>query len=194
MKDYTPRLKEAYKKNIAQEILKKFGLKNIHQVPALEKIVINIGLSEAKDNVKVVDIAAAELSAITGQKPRVCRAKKSISNFKLREGIPIGLMVTLRSDRMYEFFDRLVNTAIPRIKDFRGLEPNSFDGRGNYNLGLNEQYIFPEIVVEKSDKARGMNITIVTSSNNDEHARELLTLMGMPFKKREHDNKKVREQ
>lgn len=194
MKDYTPRLKEVYKKNIAQEIMKKFDLKNIHQVPSLEKIVINIGLSEAKDNVKVVDIAASELSSITGQKPKVCRSKKSISNFKLREGIPIGLMVTLRSDRMYEFFDRLVNTAIPRIKDFRGLEPNSFDGRGNYNLGLNEQYIFPEIIVEKSDKARGMNITIVTSSNSDEHARELLSLMGMPFKKREQENKKVREQ
>jgi large subunit ribosomal protein L5 len=194
MKDYTPRLKETYKKSIAQEIMKKFNLDNIHQVPALEKIVINIGLSEAKDNVKVVDIAAAELSSITGQKPKVCKSKKSISNFKLREGIPIGLMVTLRSDRMYEFFDRLVNTAIPRIKDFRGLEPNSFDGRGNYNLGLNEQYIFPEIIVEKSDKARGMNITIVTSSNNDEHARELLSLMGMPFKKREQENKKVREQ
>jgi large subunit ribosomal protein L5 len=174
--------------------MKKFDLKNIHQVPSLEKIVINIGLSEAKDNVKVVDIAASELSSITGQKPKVCRSKKSISNFKLREGIPIGLMVTLRSDRMYEFFDRLVNTAIPRIKDFRGLEPNSFDGRGNYNLGLNEQYIFPEIIVEKSDKARGMNITIVTSSNSDEHARELLSLMGMPFKKREQENKKVREQ
>jgi len=194
MKDYTPRLKEAYKKTVAPEIMKKFNLKNIHQVPALEKVVINIGLSEAKDNVKVVDIAAAEISAITGQKPKVCRAKKSISNFKLREGIPIGLMTTLRADRMYEFFDRLVNAAIPRIKDFRGLEPSSFDGRGNYNLGLNEQYIFPEINVEKSDKARGMNITIVTSSNNDEHARELLSLMGMPFKKREQENKKVREQ
>lgn len=194
MKDYTPRLKEAYKKTIAPEIMKKFNLKNIHQVPALEKVVINIGLSEAKDNVKVVDIAAAEIAAITGQKSKVCKAKKSISNFKLREGIPIGLMTTLRADRMYEFFDRLVNAAIPRIKDFRGLEPNSFDGRGNYNLGLNEQYIFPEINVEKSDKARGMNITIVTTSNNDEHARELLSLMGMPFKKREQENKKVREQ
>ncbi|MHB9156233.1 MAG: 50S ribosomal protein L5 [Endomicrobiales bacterium] len=185
MKQYTPRLKEVYQKTIVPELMKKFGYKNVNQIPRLEKIVINIGLSEAKDNIKVVDIASAELGAITGQKPKVCRAKKSISNFKLRQGIPIGLMVTLRSARMYEFLDRLVNVAIPRIRDFRGIEPNSFDGRGNYNLGLNEQYIFPEINVEKSDKARGMNITVVTSSNNDEHARELLTLMGLPFKKRE---------
>ena len=193
MKDYTPRLKEAYKKNIVPELMKKFQFSNVNEAPYLEKIVVNIGLSEAKDNVKVVDIANVELSAITGQKPKVCRAKKSISNFKLRQGMAIGLMVTLRGDRMYEFFDRLINVAIPRIKDFRGLEPNSFDGRGNYNLGLNEQYIFPEIVVEKSDKARGMNITIVTSVEKDEHARELLGLMGMPFKKRELENKKERE-
>ena len=194
MKDYTPRLKEAYKKNIVPELIKKFGLKNIHEAPSLEKIVINIGLSEAKDNVKVVDIAVAEISAITGQKPKVCRAKKSISNLKLRMGMPIGLMVTLRADRMYEFFDRLVNVSIPRVKDFRGIEPNSFDGRGNYNLGLNEQYIFPEINVEKSDKTRGMNITIVTSTTKDDEARELLRLMGMPFKKREQENTKAREQ
>lgn len=194
MKDYTPRLKEVYKKNMVPELMKKFGLKNIHEVPALEKIVLNVGLSEAKDNVKVVDIAVAEIAAITGQKPKVCRAKKSISNFKLRMGMPIGIMVTLRGDRMYEFYDRLVNVAIPRIKDFRGLEPKAFDGRGNFNLGLNEQYIFPEIVVEKSDKARGMNITIVTSTKKDEQARELLSLMGMPFKKREQENTKAREQ
>lgn len=194
MKDYTPRMKEAYKKNIVPELIKKFHFKNVNEAPSLKKIVINVGLSEAKDNVKVVDIAVAEISAITGQKPKTCKAKKSISNFKLRQGMPIGLMVTLRSDRMYEFFDRLVNVAIPRIKDFRGLEPNSFDGQGNYNLGLNEQYIFPEISVEKSDKARGMNITIVTSVKKDEHARELLSLMGMPFKKREKENTKEREQ
>lgn len=185
MKSYVPRLKEAYQKNIVPELFKKFGYKNVNQVPRLEKIVINIGLSEAKDNIKVIDVAAAELGAITGQKPRVCRAKKSISNFKLREGVPIGLMVTLRSDRMFEFFDRLINTAVPRIRDFRGLEPASFDGQGNYNLGLNEQYIFPEINVEKSDKARGMNITVVTSTKNDDEARELLSLLGVPFKKRE---------
>jgi large subunit ribosomal protein L5 len=184
MKDYTPRLKDYYYKEVVPELKNKFNYKNIHQIPRLEKIVVNIGLTEAKDNIKVIDIATAELSAITGQKPKVCRAKKSISNFKLRQGMPIGLKVTLRSIRMYEFFDRLVNVAIPRIKDFRGLEPNAFDGRGNYNLGLNEQYIFPEISVEKSDKARGMNITIVTNTIKDEDARELLTLMGMPFKKR----------
>lgn len=185
MKQYAPRLKEVYQNSIVAALQKKFNYTNINQVPRLEKIVINVGLSEAKDNVKVIDVAAAELGAITGQKPKVCRAKKSISNFKLREGMPIGLMVTLRSDRMYEFFDRLINTAIPRIRDFRGLEPTSFDGQGNYNLGLNEQYIFPEINVEKSDKARGMNITVVTSTKSDDQARELLALLGVPFKKRE---------
>jgi len=194
MKDYTPRLKEMYKKNVVPELVKKFQFKNVNEAPYLEKVVVNIGLSEAKDNAKVIDVAMAEISAITGQKPKVCRAKKSISNFKLRQGMPIGLMVTLRSDMMYEFLDRLINVAVPRIKDFRGLEPNSFDGRGNYNLGLNEQYIFPEINVEKSDKARGMNITIVTSVEEDAHARELLSLLGMPFKKREQENKKEREQ
>jgi len=194
MKDYTPRLKESYQKNTVPELIKQFSFKNVNETPRLEKIVVNIGLSEAKDNVKVIDVANAELSAITGQKPKVCRAKKSISNFKLRQGMAIGLMVTLRGDRMYEFFDRLVNIAIPRIKDFRGLEPNSFDGQGNYNLGLNEQYIFPEVNVEKSDKARGMNITIVTNVVSDEQARAFLALMGMPFKKREQENKKEREQ
>jgi large subunit ribosomal protein L5 len=164
--------------------MEKFSFKNVQQIPRLEKIVVNVGLSEAKENIKVLDIANAELAAITGQKPKVCRAKKSISNFKLRQGMPIGIKVTLRGNRMYEFFDRLVNVAIPRIRDFRGVEPNAFDGQGNYNLGLNEQYIFPEISVEKSDKARGMNITIVTSATNDEQARELLMLMGIPFKKR----------
>lgn len=185
MKAYIPRIKEAYVTTIVPELKNKFGFKNVHQVPRLEKIVVNIGLSEAKENIKVVDIAAAELSAITGQKPMVCRAKKSISNFKLRQGMPIGVKVTLRGDRMYEFFDRLVNVAIPRIRDFRGIEPNAFDGQGNFNLGLNEQYLFPEISVEKSDKPRGMNITIVTSAETDEHARELLTMLGIPFKKRE---------
>jgi large subunit ribosomal protein L5 len=184
MKGYTPRLKETYMKSVVPELMKKFNLKNIHQAPKMVKIVINIGLSEAKENVKVLDIASSELSAITGQKPKVCRSKKSISNFKLRQGMPIGLMVTLRGDRMYEFFDRFISVAVPRMRDFKGLEPKAFDGRGNLNIGLNEQYIFPEITVEKSDKARGMNITIVTDSPNDEQALEFLGLMGMPFKKR----------
>ncbi|MCX5782303.1 MAG: 50S ribosomal protein L5 [Elusimicrobia bacterium] len=179
-----PRSKEGYQKTIAPELVKKFNLENFNQVPKLEKIVVNIGVGEAKENIKALDVAAAELSAITGQKPKVCRAKKAISNFKIRQGMPIGIKVTLRGNRMYEFFDRLVNIAIPRIRDFRGIEPNAFDGQGNYNLGLEEQYVFPEVSVEKSDKARGMNITIVTSTKNNEQARELLTLMGMPFKKR----------
>jgi large subunit ribosomal protein L5 len=184
MKDYTPRLKERYTKEIVPALMKKFNYKNIHQVPRLEKVIVNVGLSEAKDNAKVIDIATVEIAAITGQKPKLCRAKKSISNFKLRQGMPIGLKVTLRSDRMYEFLDRLVNVAIPRIRDFRGIEPNAFDGQGNFNLGLTEQYIFPEVNVEKSDKGRGMNITIVTSAVNDDEGREFLTLLGMPFKKR----------
>ena len=179
-----PRIKELYDEVVAKNLIEKFSLENFHQAPKLEKIVINIGLSEAKDNVKVVDIASAELAAITGQKPQVRKAKKAISNFKLRAGMPIGLKVTLRGTKMYEFFDRLVNVSIPRIRDFRGIEPNSFDGKGNYNIGLSEQYIFPEINVEKSDKTRGMNITIVTSATNDEQAKELLDQLGMPFKKR----------
>ena len=185
MKDYIPRLKENYQKAIAPELMKKFNFKNFNQVPRLEKIIVNIGVGEAKENIKALEVAAAELSFITGQKPKVCRAKKSISNFKIRQGMPIGLKVTLRGDRMYEFFDRLVNIAIPRIRDFRGIEPNAFDGQGNYNLGLEEQYVFPEVNVEKSDKSRGMNVTIVTSTKLNEQAKELLSLMGMPFKKRE---------
>jgi large subunit ribosomal protein L5 len=180
-----PRLKEFYRKNVAGELFKQFKFKNVHQVPKLAKIVVNIGLSEAKENIKVLDTATEELTQITGQKPLVTRAKQSISNFKLRAGMPIGVKVTLRNAVMYEFLDRLINTAIPRIRDFRGIEPNGFDGRGNFNLGLTEQYIFPEINVEKSDKARGMNITIVTTAEKDEHARALLEALGMPFKKRE---------
>src|SRR3989339_8831 len=186
MKNYTPRIKETYNKGIVGEMMKKFSYSNINEVPRLEKIVINLGLNEAKENIKVVDIASAEMGAIAGQKPKLCKAKKAISNFKIRQGMPLGLKVTLRRDYMYEFFDRLVNVAIPRIRDFRGLEPKAFDGRGSYNLGLTEQYIFPEVNVEKSDKARGMNITIVTTATNDEQAKDLLTLMGMPFKKREN--------
>lgn len=192
MKQNAPRLKEFYKTQIIKELMEKLGLKNVNEVPQIKKIVINIGLSEAKENVKVVDIAAAELSAITGMKPQVCRAKKAISNFKIRQGMPLGLKVTLRRDYMYEFFDRLVNVAIPRIRDFRGLEPKAFDGRGSYNLGLTEQYIFPEINVEKSDKPRGMNITIVTSAKNDQHSLALLSAMGMPFRKRDQESNKAK--
>ena len=180
-----PRLKDFYQKNVASELLKLFKFKNVHQVPKLEKVVINLGLGEAKENIKVLDIAVAELGVISGQKPITTRAKKSVSNFKIRQGMPIGAKVTLRSAMMYEFLDRLINVAIPRIRDFRGIEPNGFDGRGNFNLGLTEQYIFPEINVEKSDKPRGMNITIVTSAQKDEHARALLELLGIPFKKRD---------
>ncbi|MDR2437333.1 MAG: 50S ribosomal protein L5 [Endomicrobium sp.] len=181
-----PRLKELYQKNVVKELKNQFNFKNIHQVPKLAKIVINIGLSEAKENIKVLDIATVELEAITGQKPLVCRAKQSVSNFKIRQGMPIGIKVTLRNAMMYEFLDRLINIAIPRIRDFRGIEPNCFDRRGNFNLGLTEQYIFPEISVEKSDKARGMNITVVTTAEKDEHAKALLGHLGMPFKKREN--------
>jgi large subunit ribosomal protein L5 len=181
-----PRLKELYQKNVVKELRSQFNFKNIHQVPKIAKIVINIGLSEAKENIKVLDIATVEIEAITGQKPLVCRAKQSVSNFKIRQGMPIGIKVTLRNAMMYEFLDRLINIAIPRIRDFRGIEPNCFDGRGNFNLGLTEQYIFPEISVEKSDKSRGMNITIVTTAVKDEHAKALLEHLGVPFKKREN--------
>ncbi|AKL98684.1 50S ribosomal protein L5 [Endomicrobium proavitum] len=180
-----PRLKEFYQKNVSKDLMSKFKFKNVHQIPKLEKIVINIGLTEAKENIKVLDTAVAELAAITGQKPLVTRAKKSISNFKLREGMPIGAKVTLRNFIMFEFLDRLINVAIPRIRDFRGIEPRGFDGQGNFNLGLTEQYIFPEINVEKSDKPRGMNITIVTNAKKDEHAKALLEALGVPFRKRE---------
>jgi len=178
-------MKEIYLKNVVPVLEKEFGFKNINEVPKLTKIVINIGLSEAKENIKVVETASDELAAITGQKPLVCKAKQSVSNFKIREGMPIGIKVTLRGAIMYEFLDRLINVAMPRIRDFRGIEPNKFDGRGNFNLGLTEQYIFPEINVEKSDKARGMNITFVTTAKKDEHAKKLLEYLGMPFKKRE---------
>ncbi|MDO8734998.1 MAG: 50S ribosomal protein L5 [Elusimicrobiota bacterium] len=188
------RLKEAYKKVIIPELMKKLNLKNIHQVPKLEKIVINMGVSDARENPKAMDIASAELAALTGQKPLLRRAKKSISAFKLREGMAIGLKVTLRGNRMYEFFDRLVSISIPKIRDFRGLEPSKFDGSGNYNLGLTEQYIFPEINLDKSDKSRGMNITIVTTAKNDEYAKEFLSMMGMPFRKAEQTSKKAIEQ
>jgi large subunit ribosomal protein L5 len=179
-----PRLKDFYQRDVAGKLKKQFNFKNAHQIPSLTKVVINIGLSEAKENIKVLDVATAELAAITGQKPLVCRAKRSVSNFKIRQGMPIGIKVTLRNAMMYEFLDRFINVAIPRIRDFRGIEPNGFDGQGNFNLGLMEQYIFPEVDIEKSDKARGMNITIVTTAKKDEHALALMAALGMPFKKK----------
>lgn len=187
--NYSPRLKAAYLEKIVPELMNSFGYKNPMAVPKLKKIVVNMGLKEAREDIKVVDSATEELAAITGQKPQVARAKKSISNFKIRQGMPIGIKVTLRGDRMFEFFDRLVSVAIPRIRDFRGLESNAFDGNGNYNLGLKEQLIFTEINAEKSDRARGMNITIATNAKTDEEAHRLLELMGFPFKKRENKDK-----
>lgn len=177
------RLKEKYKKEIVPTLMKRFGYKNVMQVPKLEKIVVNVGVGEAIQNVKLLDSALADLSRVAGQKPAVRRAKKAISNFKLKAGVPIGGMVTLRKNRMFEFFDRLVNVAIPRIRDFRGTSPTSFDGRGNYNLGLEEQIIFPEIDYDKVEKIRGMNITICTTAKTDEEGAELLKAMGMPFRK-----------
>ncbi len=177
------RLKEYYSKEVAPALMKKFSYKSTMQIPKLDKIVINVGAGEAKDNSKVIDAISADLSAITGQKPLVCRARKSVANFKLREGMPIGCKVTLRGERMYEFLDRLFNVALPRVRDFRGINPNSFDGRGNYNMGLKEQLIFPEIDYDKIDKVRGMDVCFVTTAKTDEEARELLTLMGAPFSK-----------
>lgn len=176
------RLKEKYHKEVVPNLKKRFSYKSVSQAPRLEKIVINLGVGDAIANAKMMDSAVAELSAITGQRPAVKRAKKSISNFKLRAGMPIACMVTLRKDRMYEFFDRLVNIAIPRIRDFRGISPKGFDGRGNYTLGITEQVIFPEINYDKVEKMRGMNITIVTTAKTDEEAQELLKAMGMPFR------------
>jgi large subunit ribosomal protein L5 len=176
------RLSEFYKRDVIDKLKKQFDFKNVHQIPKIVKIVVNIGLGEAKENIKVLDIAIAELASITGQRPLICRAKRSISNFKIRQGMSIGIKVTLRGAVMYRFLDKLINIAIPRIRDFRGIEYSGFDGRGNFNLGITEQYIFPEIDVEKSDKARGMNITIVTTACKNEHARALLEFLGMPFK------------
>ena len=175
------RLREQYEKEIVPAMMKKFSYKNIMEVPRLEKIVVNVGLGEAKENAKLLDGAVADLGIITGQKAVITKAKKSIANFKLREGMPIGCKVTLRSGRMYDFLDRLVNLALPRVRDFRGVNANSFDGRGNYALGIKEQIIFPEIDYDKIDKVRGMDIIVVTTARTDEEARELLTLFGMPF-------------
>jgi large subunit ribosomal protein L5 len=178
------RLREFYKTDALPALMKQFGYKNVMAVPKLVKVNVNMGLGEAIANAKVLDVAAEELSAITGQRPIVTKAKKSIAAFKLRQGMPIGVTVTLRGDRMYEFMDRLVNIALPRVRDFRGVSLRSFDGRGNYTLGLRDQLIFPEIDFGKADKARGMNITVVTTAKSDDEAYELLKLLGMPFAKK----------
>ena len=177
------RLKEMYKADVAPALMKKFEYKSVMQIPKVDKVVINVGCGEARENPKAVDAIVGDIATITGQKPVICLAKKSVANFKLREGMPNGVKVTLRGDKMYEFLDRLFSLALPRVRDFRGINPNSFDGRGNYSLGVKEQLIFPEIEYDKIDKVRGMDICIVTTAATDEEARELLTLMGAPFAK-----------
>jgi len=176
------RLKDYYSKTVVPALVKEFNYKNPMQVPKMEKIVINMGLGEAISNVKIIDGAVQEMAMITGQKPIINKAKKSIATFKLRQGMPIGCSVTLRKNNMYEFFDRLVNAALPKVRDFRGISPNAFDGRGNFSIGLQEQTIFPEIEYDKVEKVKGMNITIVTTAKTDAEARLLLKLMGVPFK------------
>ncbi|HAF16355.1 MAG TPA: 50S ribosomal protein L5 [Blastocatellia bacterium] len=176
------RLKEKYQKEVAPAIAKEFGIKNPMAIPRVQKIVLNMGMGEAIANAKILDTATDELRTITGQKPVVTKAKKSIASFKLRQGMPIGVMVTLRGDRMYEFLDRFVSIALPRVRDFRGVSPKAFDGRGNYTIGVREQLIFPEIDFNKVDKLRGMNISIITTARNDEQARALLKGLGMPFR------------
>ncbi len=177
------RLRDLYRQEIAPLLMKKFSYKSVMQIPKLEKIVINVGAGEARDNSKVIDAIMSDIAAITGQRPVVCTARKSVANFKLREGMRIGVKVTLRGEKMYEFLDRLLNVALPRVRDFRGINPNSFDGRGNYNLGIKEQLIFPEIDYDKIDKVRGMDICFVTTAKTDEEAKELLTHLGAPFAK-----------
>ena len=177
------RLKDLYKDEIVDAMIKKFGYKNIMEVPKLDKIVINIGVGEAKENAKVLDSAVKDLETITGQKVVLTRAKNSVANFKIREGMPIGCKTTLRGEKMYDFMDRLVNLALPRVRDFRGVSADSFDGRGNYALGVKEQLIFPEIEYDKVEKVRGMDVIVVTTAKTDEEARELLRLFGMPFAK-----------
>ena len=176
------RLKERYQKEVAPAIAKEFGITNPMAIPRVQKVVLNMGMGEAIANAKILDTAADELRAITGQKPVITKAKKSIASFKLRQGMPIGVMVTLRGDRMYEFLDRLVSIALPRVRDFRGVSPKAFDGRGNYTIGVREQLIFPEIDFNKVDKLRGMNISIITTARDDEQARALLKGLGMPFR------------
>ena len=174
-------LKDYYVSDVAPALMKKFGYKSVMQIPKLDKVVINVGAGEAKDNAKVIDAIMTDLAAITGQKPVVCRAKKSVANFKLREGMPIGVKVTLRGDKMYEFVNKLFNVAFPRVRDFRGISADSFDGKGNYSTGIKEQLIFPEIEYDKIDKVRGMDIIFTTTAHTDEEARELLRLFNMPF-------------
>ena len=178
------RLHEKYKSDVAPALMKKFSYKSPMQIPKIDKIIVNVGCGEARDNAKVLDAVVSDISAITGQKAVVTKAKKSVANFKIREGMPIGAKVTLRAERMWEFLDRLINVALPRVRDFRGINPNAFDGRGNYALGLKEQLIFPEIEYDKIDKIRGMDIVICTTANTDEEARELLSLIGAPFAKK----------
>jgi large subunit ribosomal protein L5 len=182
MSDYEPRLKKKYKEEVVPQLMKEFGLENVMQVPKLDRIVINMGLGEAVQNAKLVEAATEELTAITGRKPVVTRAKKSIASFKLREGLPIGVMVTLRREQMYEFMDRLVSLALPRTRDFKGVSPKAFDGRGNYTLGIREQIIFPEINYDKIERIKGMNVTFVTTAQTDEQGRALLRSLGMPFR------------
>ncbi|MBR2315901.1 MAG: 50S ribosomal protein L5 [Clostridia bacterium] len=177
------RLKEAYVNEVAPALMKKFGYKSVMQIPKLDKVVINVACGEARDNSKMMDAIVTDIRTITGQQPVLCKAKKSVANFKLREGMVIGAKVTLRGEKMYEFVDRFFNLALPRVRDFRGINPNSFDGRGNYSVGVKEQLIFPEIEYDKIDKVRGMDICFVTTANTDEEARELLSLMGAPFSK-----------
>lgn len=177
------RLKDEYVKSIAPALMKKFGYKSVMQIPKLDKIVINVGCGEAKDNEKVIDAIMSDLMQITGQRPVPCKARKSVANFKIREGMTIGVKVTLRGDRMYEFVDRFFNLALPRVRDFRGINPNSFDGRGNYSCGVKEQLIFPEIEYDKIDKVRGMDIMFVTTATTDEEGKALLELLGAPFEK-----------
>lgn len=176
------RLKEHYSKTVVPEMMKKFKYKNVMEVPRLEKIILNMGVGEAIQNIKILDGAVQELAMISGQKPVITKSKKSIATFKLRKGMPIGCTVTLRKERMYEFYDRLVNVALPRIRDFRGIPPNSFDGRGNFAMGVREQFIFPEIEYDKIEKVKGLNIVVVTTAKTDDEARHLLSLMGMPFR------------
>ncbi|NIS69506.1 MAG: 50S ribosomal protein L5 [Proteobacteria bacterium] len=176
------KLRERYRSEIIPALMKRFNYRNVMQVPKLEKIVINLGLGEAIQNIKILDASMTELAVITGQRPVVTKAKRSIAQFKVRTGMPIGCMVTLRKDRMYYFLDRLINIALPRVRDFKGLSPDSFDGRGNYTIGIREQLIFPEVDYDKVEKAKGMNISVITTAKNDEEALELLRMMGMPFR------------
>ena len=183
MSDYTPNLKVKYNEEVAPALMEKFGYKSVMQIPRLDKIVVNVGCGDARDNAKVLDSVVKEIGMITGQKPVITKAKKSVANFKVREGMSIGVKVTLRSDKMWEFLDRLFNVALPRVRDFRGISPDSFDGRGNYAMGVKEQLIFPEIEYDQVEKIRGMDIIMVTTAQTDEEGRELLKLLGAPFRK-----------